>query len=109
SRIRCRFHEAHAQAPDLPLRRALCRALGPFGLRKRQASLGQERLSGGGELRPARDAVEQRSPDLTLEIANLPAQRWLRDAQSRGGPPEMELFGDRHEVAQVTQLHGRIT
>jgi hypothetical protein len=29
----------------------------------------------------------------------------LRDREFRRGPPEVERFGDGHEVAQVTQFH----
>jgi hypothetical protein len=39
---------------------------------------------------------------------DLLAQRRLGDVQPRGRAPEVQLLGDGHEVAQLTQLHPHI-
>ncbi len=54
-------------------------------------------------------AFEQRHAEFVLELLDLPAQRWLGDVQALGGAGEVEGFGERLEVAQVTKLHGRLS
>ncbi|GAA0461148.1 hypothetical protein Ade02nite_15600 [Paractinoplanes deccanensis] len=41
---------------------------------------------------------------LGLEGADLPGQRGLRDVQLGGGPPEVEMPGHGHEVAEFAQV-----
>src|SRR5438477_294686 len=48
------------------------------------------------------------NPLAPLKLADLLAQRRLRDAQTIGRGSETELLGDRNEVAKVAQLHGTI-
>lgn len=59
-----------------------------------------------GELHPALLAIEQRHPQLGLQIADLPAQRRLRDVQPLGGPAEVEGLRHGEEVAEVSKFHG---
>jgi hypothetical protein len=65
----------------------------------------QHRLPRLGQFHPAAVPVEQCDADLAFEPLYLLAQRRLRDVQPLGRPPEMELFGDRHERPQMAQLH----
>jgi hypothetical protein len=43
---------------------------------------------------------EERRADVLLELADLRAQRRLREEQPSRGPTEVQLLGDGHEVAQ---------
>jgi hypothetical protein len=67
--------------------------------------VGEQRGAGPGQLDPSRAAHEQRPADLALERADLGAQRRLGQAQPRGRSREMELLGDRDEVAELTEVH----
>jgi hypothetical protein len=44
-----------------------------------------------------------RTPDLALELLDLPAQRRLGDPQPGGGATEVALLGHGHEPAHVIQ------
>src|SRR5262245_13068249 len=96
---------AHDELAELP-------AAGPLGIPRGLLRLGdqgaclyQEHAAGVGQLDAALRPVKQSGLQLLLEPPDLLAQGWLRDAESRGGAPEMELLGDGEEVPQVTQLH----
>jgi hypothetical protein len=52
----------------------------------------------------ARRPAEQRKAELVLEPADLRAQGLLADADPDGGPAEVQLLGEGHEVAQVAHL-----
>ena len=58
----------------------------------------------GQAQRPA--AFEQGHAELVFELLELPAQRRLGDVQALGGAGEIEGFGERLEIAQMTKLHG---
>ena len=62
------------------------------------------RQEGGAGVRQ-RDAplasIEQPHPKLVLELADLFADSWLRYVQPLGGAAEMQLLGDRDEVAKL--------
>jgi hypothetical protein len=73
-------------------------------LGQQRTSACQQRLSGEGELHPLCGALEQVAADQPLQVADLPAQRGLRDVEAAGGAAEVELLGDRDERAQVPQL-----
>src|SRR6266576_2270055 len=49
--------------------------------------------------------VEERNAELILEVANLPAQRRLRNVQPRGSPSHILFLGDGHEVTKVSEFH----
>ena len=76
-----------------------------LGLREDAADLVEERAARGGELDAAVGAVEQHDVQLALELADLLAERGLRDAQARRGAAEMQLLRDGQEVAEVAELH----
>ena len=62
-------------------------------------------MTGRQELDPTRGATEERNAELVLETADLAAERRLRDAEATRGAPDVSLFGDRHEIAQLVQAH----
>jgi hypothetical protein len=71
---------------------------------ERGRRLGEQRAAGGGQLDPSARAQEQWRAELVLELADLVAQRRLRDVQARGRAAEVELLGDGEEVAQQARL-----
>jgi hypothetical protein len=72
------------------------------------AGVGQERLPVGGEGDLPAGAVEQLDPQLAFQPGDLLADRGLNDVQRFGGPAEMTVLGDGHEVPQLPQLHGHL-
>lgn len=65
----------------------------------------QESNPGCGDLDSARGPPQQGDADLRLELLDLLGERRLGDVQPLGGPTEVTLLGDGHEVAQVADLH----
>ncbi|GHG75397.1 hypothetical protein GCM10018779_52980 [Streptomyces griseocarneus] len=49
--------------------------------------------------------MEQNGTELGLELLDGPAQRRLGHVKTRGGPPEVALFGDGHEIAEQAEVH----
>jgi hypothetical protein len=104
-RVGRRLDEADAEPPDLAARRALGSPLRALGLGERETRLGEEGAPRRGERHAARDALEERRAELALEVADLPAERRLRDVQAPGGAPEVPLLRDGREIAEVPELH----
>ncbi|MNF86144.1 hypothetical protein D3C84_685720 [compost metagenome] len=91
-----------AQLAAAGLTRQVQRAVELF---EHQRRLFLEHLPGGGQFDPVVAALEQRRAQLLLQQADLLAQRWLADVQPGGGATEVQLFGQRHEVTQQSQVH----
>jgi hypothetical protein len=53
-------------------------------------------------------AIQQLRPDVFFQLPDLLAQGRLRSPEARRRTREIELFGNGHEAAQVTQFHGGI-
>ena len=92
------------QLAGLPGRRPARRA-------QRVVHAGQQRRRGleqrpprGREVDAACGALQQPRPDAQLELADLRAQRGLREVEPLGRAREVELLGDRDERAQVPEL-----
>jgi hypothetical protein len=49
--------------------------------------------------------VEQPHAQLLLELANLFADRRLRNVQPLRGPAEVQLLCDRNEISEVAKFH----
>jgi hypothetical protein len=64
----------------------------------------QHRLARRRKLHRPGVALEEFQPQPRLELADLAAERRLRDVQALGRAPEVELLGDRHEVAHLPQV-----
>ena len=99
-------HDADRQRPHLAgvgPHRGLDRTVGMI---QDLAGFAQECPARDRELNPPIGALQQLDPDVTFKPTNLLAERRLRGAEPRRGAREVQLFRDRHEVAQVTQFHG---
>ena len=64
-----------------------------------------EDLAGVGQRHVAGGALHQRQPDLVLEPADLLRQRGLGDVLALGRAREVQLLGERDQVAQLAQFH----
>jgi hypothetical protein len=51
-------------------------------------------------------AREQPDPELVLQQADLPAERWLGDVQPVGGPAEAAELRDLQECPELPEIHG---
>jgi len=51
-------------------------------------------------------SLEEGGLQLLFKTADLVAERWLGDMESRRCSPKVELLSDRDEIAHLTQLHG---
>ena len=100
-----RRREADVELPDLAAAGALRRAHRALGLREYLPHLVGERLPRGRDLDAPLRAMEERESQLLLELADLLAERRLRDAEAAGGAPEVQLLRHGEEVAQVAELH----
>ena len=88
--------------------------LGWAAARVRAAAWSADRssaLASGRKTSPAsvsraalRGAVQQPGAQLLFEVADLPAQRRLRDAKGLGGPAEVPVLGDDGEVPHQPQV-----
>lgn len=83
---------------------------GPLGrrldLKQRQSRVIEKHASGGGQRHAAGLALQQRNADFGFEIADLPAERWLRGVQSPlGSGQQAAFFSDGNEIAQMPELH----
>jgi hypothetical protein len=65
----------------------------------------QEGLSRRGHLHAPARPREQLAAQLVLQQPDLVAQRRLGHVEPLGGAAEVQLLGDRHEIAELTQLH----
>ena len=85
----------------------LCRAprgfAGRLDLKQRQPCMIEKGASGRSERNAARAALQQADTDLQFEVADLPAQRWLRGMQAPlGGIGKAAFLSDGNEIAQMT-------
>jgi len=65
----------------------------------------QQSRTGGGQGDGTAVTVEQADLQVALERLDLLGQRRTRNVQPLGRATEIQLLGDGHEVAQLTQLH----
>jgi hypothetical protein len=68
--------------------------------------VGQQQLAGLGRVRPLADPLEQRQPDLALELAYLHADGRLGEPELSRRPGEAAVARHRLERVEVRQLHG---
>jgi hypothetical protein len=77
-----------------------------FDLQKRQPRVIKKDPSGCRKRDAARLALQQLHADFCFQIANLPAQRWLRGVQSSlGSGQQAALLGNRNKVSQMAEFH----
>jgi hypothetical protein len=65
----------------------------------------QKVVAGGGQIDVSAVADEKLSPEFTFEVADLLRQGRCRNVKPLRGPTEVQLFGHRHEIAQLSELH----
>jgi hypothetical protein len=68
------------------------------------ATFRQECATGWGELDSVTGPVQELDAKLTLQVADLTAERWLRDFQTARGATEMQLLCHCCEVTKVPQI-----
>jgi hypothetical protein len=69
------------------------------------ARLLEEQLAGRGQAHAALGPLQQPRLERSLDFLDLHGQRGRGDAQPLGGAREMQFFGHRHEIAEMSQLH----
>ena len=112
--MRARLREEFGQWARARSRRAVPRGR-PWRLRARFDGLvgafqdvprfGQEYAARLGEAHGLGGSLEKGKAELVLEVANLPAQRRLRDVQFQRGARDVLLFRGGDEIAEVAQFH----
>src|SRR5262245_28448874 len=100
-----RRNEADGEPPDLAAARTLYRHARLIELREDLACLGQQNAPRIRQRDVAPVADKQRRREVIFESAYLHAERRLRDIETAGRTPEMELFGDGHEVTKLARIH----
>jgi hypothetical protein len=63
--------------------------------------LAQKGAAGSRQRHVMTAPIEQRHTNLSLELAYLLAERWLRRVQPNRGAREIQFFGHRYEVPQM--------
>ena len=101
-------HESDLEPADLAFRRAARQRHRVVRLGQRLAGLLEETLPRLGQLDDPGSPAQQRNADLLLERGDLLAQGRLADVEALRGAPEVQLLGERDEVAEMPELHARI-
>ena len=70
-----------------------------------QPRVGEEALAGGQQGDTSRRALEQRGPELVLEVADLPGQRRLGDVELARGATDVLRLGHGDEIVDLRQAH----
>ncbi len=102
-----RRYERDPQRTDFAAARQPRQLFRARGLLQRRARLGQEYAPRIAQFDLVPVALEQARAEFFLERLDLHAQRGLYDEQALRGAPEMQLFRERDEGAQLLEFHGR--
>ena len=84
-----------------------CHRRGAVRVRQDLPRLDQEHRPGSSQRDVVRAAVDEADAQLTFEPLHLLAQRRLDDVLPLRCPAEVQLLGQRHEIAELAQLHTR--
>ena len=87
--------------------RAPCHRRGAVRVRQDLPRLDQEHRPGSSQRDVVRAAVDEADAQLTFEPLHLLAQRRLDDVLPLRCPAEVQLLGQRYEIAELAQLHTR--
>ncbi len=74
-------------------------------MRQEGARLGQEGASVTGEADALLGTLEQHQAKLFLQLRDLPAEGGLGNMQPLGGAPDVFVFSDGNEIAELAQIH----
>ena len=98
--------EAHHQTVHLATLRALRRLRGALDMEQDRLRLFEEDAARFRQLDPAAPGpIEERDPELRLELQDLLAERRLGHAKAQRRPAEMQLLRDGHEIPEMPKLH----
>ena len=90
----------------IPSVNAIYRGMVPRTAGAEAVGEGENKLAAGGrQVDVSAVADEQLSPELTFKVADLLRQRRSRNVQPLRGPTEVQLLGNRDEVAQLSEFH----
>ena len=65
----------------------------------------EKQSAGGKQAHAARRALEERRAKLFFEILDLPAERWLGDAEATRGAADVPLLRHGDEIAKLREAH----
>jgi hypothetical protein len=102
----CGDHSDHEPTPDQPVHLVDGHPHGGHRGQYRARGLQGRRACRGQGRRPSRP-VDQKGPQLVLELPDLGAHPGLADVHAVGRPGEVGLLGDRDEVLQLPDLHNQ--
>jgi hypothetical protein len=97
--------EAHHQTIHLATLRPLRRLRRALDMEQDRLRLVEEDASRLRQLDPALGPIEERDPELRLELQDLLAERRLSHAKAKRGPTKMQLLRDSHEISEMPKLH----
>ena len=100
-----RTREPYGNLPLLAARGAFGRRERMIDVRQNCTRIGEQRRAGVGQLDAARLAAEQLNIELSLQRANLLAERGLLHAEPFRRPRDMLFLGDGDEISKVPELH----
>jgi hypothetical protein len=92
---------AQAQVAAGSFRKGASDVGGMVGLLKDRHCLGKKCQALGCQTHTSSVAFQKLEAELAFQAVNLLAQCWLRDEEMLSGAREVELGGDRHEIAQM--------
>ena len=100
---------ADAQPASLAERNGLDPLDRLVGALEHTTRLGEEGFARFREAHAVGAAVEEADAELSLQVANLPAQWWLRNVETRRRSRDVLFFSDGDEITKVPKLHVRRT
>src|ERR1700744_4610852 len=98
---------ADAQPPSLAERNGFDEVDGVSCALEHGTCLGEERFACFRQAQTVGAAVEEAHGELSLQTTNQPAQRRLRNVETRRRSRDVLFFSDGDEIAKVPQIHIR--
>jgi hypothetical protein len=99
-----RADEPHLDGPGDAGLAATHGLLHPGGLGEEVPGGGKQSGAAVGQLDAAAGAAKELHAEASLQSLDLLAERRLRDAEACGRASEVQLLGDRDEVAQMSEV-----
>lgn len=97
--------EPNADRAEMATAEPLCAIDGAIDLRQNVLNLLKKGAARARQPHATRQPLEQLDAQFGLKVADLARQRWLRNAQDRGGAAKMLLATDRAKVTKMPKLH----
>ena len=99
-----RGQKSDAKSAELAATDAACLSQRAVDFRERPRRLLEQRLPRLGQLHAAVGTRQELDSDLALELLDRATESRLRDVQADGGTAEVQLLGNRDEVAKQAKL-----